>query len=70
MQELYGIFTSQAELKATLPMIVSEWHSFYNTSLEFMEIWETGQSGEDWMNWIPETNVDNVTGTLQQRFWH
>lgn len=68
MQEVQSIVTGQAELNVTLPMVLSEWHKFYNTNLEFAEYLDTKVGGVDWKNWMPGTSVDHLPGALQQRF--
>nr|XP_054603018.1 glucosylceramide transporter ABCA12 isoform X2 [Nothobranchius furzeri] len=67
-KELKAVVSGQAELNATLPMILSEWHKLYNASSgfeELMNILAMELGGAFRMDWIPGTSVD-LTGTLLQ----
>ncbi|XP_017279339.1 ATP-binding cassette sub-family A member 12 [Kryptolebias marmoratus] len=66
IQEVQDIITGQEELNVTLPMLLSEWHKLYNTSLEFVQFLNTELNEVNWMNWMPETSFDHLPGTLQQ----
>lgn len=65
---MQSIVTGQTELNVTLPMVLSEWHKFYNTNMEFAGYLNTKLGGVDWKNWMPGIRVDHLPGALQQRF--
>ncbi|XP_061579710.1 glucosylceramide transporter ABCA12 [Cololabis saira] len=69
VQEVYSALTGQADFNVTLPMILSEWHDLYNSSLQFggfLDRLLAELGGAYRMNWIPDNTWNDVTGTLQQ----
>ncbi|XP_069010699.1 uncharacterized protein abca12 [Embiotoca jacksoni] len=67
---VYSTLTGQTDFNVTLPMILSEWHKLYNSSMQFGVFLDrlATELGEDY--WMPDNNPHDVAGTLQQSvFW-
>ncbi|XP_029967304.1 ATP-binding cassette sub-family A member 12 isoform X4 [Salarias fasciatus] len=67
--ELYSTLKGEANFTVPLPMILSEWHQLYNSSMRFGNIlYQLPErlDEEYWMNWMPENNTHDIGETLQK----
>ncbi|XP_061827806.2 glucosylceramide transporter ABCA12 [Nerophis lumbriciformis] len=69
-QEFYTALTGEEEYaNVTLPMILSEWHKLYNSTLELGAVLErlsTDLDQANWLDWMPANSSSDLVGTLQQ----
>ncbi|XP_061735979.1 glucosylceramide transporter ABCA12 isoform X2 [Nerophis ophidion] len=67
-EEFYTALTGEEEEGAnvTLPMILSEWHKLYNSSLELGVVLERLSTHLDPADWLPANSSGDLVGTLQQ----
>ncbi|KAK7939644.1 hypothetical protein WMY93_002970 [Mugilogobius chulae] len=67
---LYDVFSGNATYNVTLPMILSEWHKLYNSSLNFASFLQRlteEWGGAYWMDWVSaNSSANHLPASLQQ----